>query len=80
MTEYHHYDTSTRSRVKEAVEFMNVMSYDYNKQQIFDVFNVKRTQGFAILSSSDRRHPELETRGRKPKITSEQVGKILKFL
>ena len=59
---------------------MEAMSYEYNKQQIFDVFKVKRSQGYDILSSSDRRHPDFETRGRKPKVTSEQVEKTLDFL
>ena len=74
-TGHHHYDIPNRSGVKGVVEFMEVKGYQYRKKEIFDIFNVKHTQGYEILgSSSDRRHPDSETGGRKPKITPEQVG------
>ena len=72
-----HYDTPTKAKVQRAHEYMLIKGLAHDSRDIFDHFGVKHTQGYQIIrseSSRQRAHQSLiKTRGRKCKMTPEQV-------
>ena len=73
-----HYDTPTKAKVKGAIEFLEAKGIEHKKQEVFDFFGVKSTQGYELLraSTTRKRHhnPELlETRGRHSKLSGSQI-------
>ena len=73
-----HYDTLTKAKVQGAYEFLRKKGLSCDSCEIFDTFGVARRAGYDIIkpeaSSRRRAHQNLiETRGRKPKMTAEQV-------
>ena len=47
-----HYDTSTKAKVKGAIEFLEAKDVEHTKQEIFDFFDVKFTQSYELLHAS----------------------------
>jgi hypothetical protein len=76
-----HYDTPTKAKVCGAVEFLEAKGIPHFKSEVFDHFNVKHLQGWAMISeaSEDRRHHNTdgeEHRGRPRKITNQQLKEM----
>lgn len=74
-----HYDTSQKAKVQGAYQFLVARGISFDPRDIFRQFDIRSDrQGYKIIrdgaSSRTRHNSELiETRGRKSKITSEQV-------
>ena len=74
-----HYDTPTRAKIQGDYHYLQVKAIPFDPRDIFREFGVSERQGYAIIqpeASARRRHniDDLnETRGRKCKLTSEQV-------
>jgi hypothetical protein len=76
-----HYDTPTKAKVRGAVEFLEAKGIPHFKSEMFDHFNVKHRQGWAMISeaSEDRRHHNTdgeEHRGGPRKITNQQLKEM----
>ena len=73
-----HYDTPTKAKVQGAYEFLQKKGYPCDPREIFDIFEVTHRAEYRMIkpevSSKQRAHQDLiETRGRKHKMTAEQV-------
>lgn len=73
-----HYDTHHRSRVQGVHAFLVAKEIPLDEREIFEFFNVEPRAGYRMLepgaSSRTFHHSvEVETRGRKRKVTSDQV-------
>ena len=74
-----HYDTPQKAKVQGAHQFLVVKGISHDVRDIFGEFNVEERAGYRMIeagSSSRIRHNIIElneTRGRKSKVTGEQV-------
>lgn len=72
-----HYDTPRKSRVQGAHEFMLAKGIPHDPRDVFDHFEVKERAGYNMIKpgapSRTYHNSSVETRGRKQKMTSEQV-------
>ena len=78
-----HLDTSRRAKVQGAVEFLRAKGIKIKNEAIFEHFNISSATGYRLLRTSSRtRHNQNinETRGRKSKISSEQMTEADKIL
>ena len=76
--EKQHYDTPHRSRVQGVHAYLVAKEIPHDEREIFEFFNVKPRAGYRMLepgaSSRTFHHSvEVETRGRKRKVTRDQV-------
>ena len=76
-TQKTHYDTPQKSRVQGEHEYMLAKGIPHDPRDVFGHFSVKERAGYNMIQpcASSRTHHNsgFETRGRKYKMTSEQV-------
>ena len=82
---YKHLDTPRKARVQGAIEFLKAKEIDVKKEDVFEYFEISRASGHRLIqsgASSRRRHNQniIETRGRKLKVSGEQVTEADKIL
>jgi len=78
---YGHHPTPIKSKLIGTVNYLQVHKIPFFKSDVFRNFRVSSTRGKAILErQQDRRHPEIETRGRKKLINPEQILAIEQIL
>jgi len=71
---YGHHPTPIKSKLIGTVNYLQVHKIPFFKSDVFRNFRVSSARGKAILErQQDRRHPEIETRGRKKLINPEQI-------
>jgi len=76
-----HYPTPVKARLLGAHSFLEDHHIPYFKSELFAHFGVCKNRGWAILHNGlDRRHPAIETRGRKPIITPADLQKMEEIL
>ncbi len=77
-TQYSHYDTSQKARKQGAHEYMLAKGIPHDPRDVFEQFSGKERAGYKMIQpgASSRTHHNsgFETRGRKYKMTSEQVS------
>lgn len=65
-----HYPTPTKAAVQKTVQYLESCGIRPPKEEIFEQFGVRKTQGYAMLAESSRRHHNdpysTENRGRIP--------------
>ena len=73
-----HYPTPVKARLLGASAYLEKHHISHFKADLFREFGIhSNTQGWGILyKSHDRRHLEVETRGRKPLISAEDLHKM----
>ena len=73
-----HYPTPVKARLLGASAYLEKHHISHFKADLFREFGIhSNTQGWGILHKShDRRHLEVETRGRKPLISAEDLHKM----
>ena len=81
---YKHLDTPRRARIQGAVEFLEAKGLNIKRDDVFQYFGVSRASGYRLIQSeaSRTRHNQdlIETRGRKLKVSGEQVVEADKIL
>ncbi len=78
MAKRQQYDTPHRSRVQSAHEFLVAKEIEHDERNIFEFLSVTQRSGYPMIepgapSRTYANSSALETRGRKRKVTSEQV-------
>ncbi|KFZ17649.1 hypothetical protein V501_01617 [Pseudogymnoascus sp. VKM F-4519 (FW-2642)] len=79
-----HHKTPTRAKVLGAIEYIEKRGLRQNKSDVFRAFDVPLRTGWRIVREGSRTlhnsPTRVETRGRKPKITPEQLRALDHFL
>jgi hypothetical protein len=76
-----HYPTPVKAHLLGTKGFLDDHHIPYFKADLFRQFHIKPRQGWEILRKGlDRRHPEVESRGRKPIISPEDLQKMEEIL
>jgi len=71
---YGHHPTPIKSKLIGTVSYLQGHKLSFFKSDVFRTFGVSTARGKVILQrQQDRRHPEIETRGRKKLISPEQI-------
>jgi len=78
---YGHHPTPIKSKLNGTVNYLQVHKIPFFKSDVFRHFRVSSTRRNEILQSqNDRRHPDIETRGRKKLISLKQILAIEQIL
>ena len=81
MAKKQQYDTPHRSKVQGLHEFLVAKGIEHDERDIFEFFSVTQRSGYRMIepgtpSRTYANSGALETRGRKGKVTSEQVREV----
>jgi len=77
-----HYTTPTKARLLGTAAYLENHGIQYHKSDLFKEFGIQsKSRGWVILHDGlDRRHPAIETRGRKPIISSADLLRMEQIL